>query len=121
MIQLFVSLLNQINIGFSNGFVKVDVPLLPSYFFTLYGFGKFVCGLEGRPSLRKSHKTADFFRTSLSPPPASTDTYGGLFLKARTDNSRHLVKKRVCYHSWGNISFSLEIHKFWCQVITFGG
>ena len=30
----------------------------------------------------KSHKTADFFRTPLSPPPASTDTYGGLFSKS---------------------------------------
>ena len=30
---------------------------------------------------KKSHKTADFFRTPLSPP-ASTDTYGGLFSKS---------------------------------------
>ena len=40
--------------------------------------------LQGKPSMQKSHKTADFFRTSLSPPPlpASTDTYGGLFSKS---------------------------------------
>ena len=41
---------------------------------------------SGRPSRKKSHKTADFFRPSLSPPPppprASTDTYGGLFSKS---------------------------------------
>ena len=36
---------------------------------------------EGIPKI--SHKTADFFRTSLSPPlPASTDTYWGLFSKS---------------------------------------
>ena len=43
----------------------------------------------GKPSLKKSHKTANFFRSSLPPPPlpspplpASTDTYGGLFSKS---------------------------------------
>ena len=49
----------------------------------------------GKPSIRKSHKTADLFRTSLSPPapPASTDTYGGLFSKAHTGDLRYLAKK----------------------------
>ena len=43
--------------------------------------------------IKKSHKTADLFRTPLSTPPASTDTYGVFFLKARTGDSRHLAKK----------------------------
>ena len=38
------------------------------------------CDKGSRP--KKNHKTADFFRTPLSPPPASTDTYGGLFSKS---------------------------------------
>ena len=66
---------------------------------------------------KKSRKAADTFRTSLSllpPGAASTDTYGDLFLKLRTRDSRHLAKKRADYHSWGNLSFSVEIHKFWC-------
>ena len=66
----------------------------------------------------KSHKTADFFVPPLAhpppPPPHLRTLMGVFFLKARTDDSRHLAKKRVCYHSWGNPSYSLEIHKFLC-------
>ena len=46
---------------------------------------------------------------------------GVFFLKARTGDSQHLAKKRVCNHSWRKPILSLEIHKFWCWVINFGG
>ena len=61
-------------------------------------------------------------RTSSVPPWAPSPPFpphlgtlmGVFFLIERTRDSRHLAKKIVCYHFWGNLSFSLEIHKFWC-------
>ena len=46
----------------------------------------------GKPSLKKSHKTANFFRTSLSPPPSPPPRiyghlWGSFFLNARTGDS----------------------------------
>ena len=35
----------------------------------------------GKPTMWKCHKAMDIFRTPLSPPPASSDTKGGLFSK----------------------------------------
>ena len=77
---------------------------------------------KGSQQRKKVTKLRTLSVPPLAPPPRHLRTLMGVFfLKARTDDSRHLAKKPVCYHSWENLSFSLEIHKFWCQVITFGG
>ena len=73
-------------------------PKVVIVFTLLHSLAESATQLEdfGKPSLKKSHKTADLFRTSLSPPlpPRIYGHYGFfLLLKARTDDSRHLAKK----------------------------
>ena len=51
---------------------------------------------KGGHRVKKVTKLRTFSVPPLAPPlPASTNNYGGLFLKARTGDSRHLAKKNA--------------------------
>ena len=57
---------------------------------------------KGSHQRKKVTKLRTLSVPPLAPPPSPhlRTLMGVFFLKARTDDSRHLAKKRVCYHSW---------------------
>ena len=72
---------------------------------------------------RKSQEAMDIFRISLSPPPfPHLQTLNGFFsTKTAYQRLETFCKKTWRSLFWRKLSFSVETHQFWCEVITFGG